>query len=44
VLDELLGADSMYHVRRECKTYYLGEFPAGEYAQGFVEAAAKYVS
>lgn len=47
-IDELLGdlleSDSMSPVRRELKTYYLGDFPAESYARGFVDAATKYVS
>jgi CDP-Glycerol:Poly(glycerophosphate) glycerophosphotransferase len=44
VLDELLETDSMSKIRRECKTYYLGDFPTEEYAQGFIDAAASYVA
>jgi hypothetical protein len=43
VCDELLGSDSLRQTRRDCKTYYLGDFPADDYAQGFVDAAARYI-
>jgi hypothetical protein len=43
VLDELLDADPAAAARREMKTFYLGDFPAGSYADGFVDAARSYV-
>ncbi|HZE37631.1 MAG TPA: CDP-glycerol glycerophosphotransferase family protein [Stackebrandtia sp.] len=39
VLDELLGTDSHADVRRQQKTFYLGDFPADSYTQGFLNGA-----
>jgi len=38
-LDELLGADPLAGARIEMMKYYLGDFPDGDYASGFLEAA-----
>jgi len=38
VLDDMLGADPLAEQRRATRTYYLGDFPADGYAQGFVDA------
>jgi hypothetical protein len=42
VLDDLLDEDPLEDVRREVKTYYLGDFSEAAYADGFVEAARRY--
>lgn len=39
VLDDLLDADPLARTRRSVKEYYLGDFPAETYADGFVRAA-----
>lgn len=39
VLDKLLGEDPLSSKRETTKNYYLGEFEAGHYADGFLEAA-----
>ncbi len=39
VLAHLLGDDPLAAVRREVRTYYLGDFPAATYADAFVNAA-----
>ena len=44
VLAELLKIDSLAQARRNLRTYYLGDFPAATYADGFVSAATKYVT
>ena len=44
VLEELLKIDSLAETRRNLRTYYLGDFPASTYADGFVSAATKYVT
>ena len=38
-LDDLIGADPLAGARAEMLTYYLGDFPAGDYASGFLDAA-----
>lgn len=38
-LDELLGEDPLAGARTEMMKYYLGDFPDGDYASGFLEAA-----
>jgi hypothetical protein len=43
VLTDLLDADPACGRRRELKTYYLGDFPAANYAEGFLAAARRYV-
>jgi hypothetical protein len=43
VLQQLLADDPAWSRRRELKTYYLGDFPAESYADGFLAAARKYV-
>jgi hypothetical protein len=43
VLRQLLGEDPALELRRQLKTYYLGDFPAESYADGFLRAAQKYV-
>jgi hypothetical protein len=42
-LDELLGQDPRAAVRRQLRTYYLGDFPRAGYAQHFVDALARFV-
>ena len=39
VVADLLGADPLAAVRAETRAYYLGDFPADRYADGFLEAA-----
>ncbi|WP_157720422.1 CDP-glycerol glycerophosphotransferase family protein [Friedmanniella luteola] len=39
VVADLLGADPLAAVRAETRTYYLGDFPADRYADGFLDAA-----
>jgi hypothetical protein len=43
VLTDLLDTDPACGRRRELKTYYLGDFPAADYAEGFLAAARRYV-
>jgi hypothetical protein len=43
VLQQLLSEDPAWPMRRQLKTYYLGDFPAECYANGFLAAAQKYV-
>jgi hypothetical protein len=43
VLQQLLADDPAWSRRRQLKTYYLGDFPAQSYADGFLAAAQKYV-
>jgi hypothetical protein len=43
VLDQLLDSDPLEKTRREVKTYYLGDFDAADYADGFVSAARRYL-
>ena len=43
VLQQLLAEDPAWSRRRQLKTYYLGDFPAESYADGFLAAAQKYV-
>jgi hypothetical protein len=43
VLQQLLADDPAWSRRRQLKTYYLGDFPAETYADGFLAAAQKYV-
>ena len=43
VLQQLLADDPAWSLRRQLKTYYLGDFPADGYADGFLAAAQKYV-
>ncbi|MDR1635230.1 MAG: CDP-glycerol glycerophosphotransferase family protein [Bifidobacteriaceae bacterium] len=42
-LEAIWGDDPLAPVRRELKTYCLGDIPRAEYAGRFVEEAAKYV-
>ncbi len=39
VVTNLLGPDPLAELRRSIKTYYLGDLPADQYAEGFLEAA-----
>jgi hypothetical protein len=43
VLDDLLVNDPAVMLRRKVKTYYLGDFPADDYAEGFLAVARRYV-
>jgi CDP-Glycerol:Poly(glycerophosphate) glycerophosphotransferase len=43
VLDNLLLTDPTAALRRQVKTYYLGEFAAENYAEGFLSVARRYV-
>lgn len=43
VLDRMLGADPLAQVRREMKTYYLGDFPGKPYVDGFLDEARRCV-
>jgi CDP-glycerol glycerophosphotransferase (TagB/SpsB family) len=43
VLDELLGTDPLAEVRQQTKIYYLGNFGAGNYAEGFLRAAREVI-
>jgi len=43
VLDNLLLTDPAAALRREVKAYYLGDFPAENYAEGFLSVARRYV-
>jgi CDP-Glycerol:Poly(glycerophosphate) glycerophosphotransferase len=43
VLKQLLAEDPAAALRRQLKTYYLGDFPPDSYADGFLSAARKYV-
>ncbi|GMA86442.1 hypothetical protein GCM10025868_16920 [Angustibacter aerolatus] len=43
VLDGLLVDDPLREQRRATKTYYLGDFPADRYAEGFLDAARRVV-
>jgi CDP-Glycerol:Poly(glycerophosphate) glycerophosphotransferase len=43
VLSDLLDTDPVVGRRRELKTYYLGDFPAANYAEGFLAAARRYL-
>jgi hypothetical protein len=43
VLQQLLVEDPAFALRRQLKTYYLGDFPADSYADGFLTAAQQYV-
>jgi hypothetical protein len=43
VLDDLLDADPIEPIRREVKTYYLGDFEEACYSDAFVEVARSYV-
>ncbi|MDQ2623891.1 MAG: CDP-glycerol glycerophosphotransferase family protein, partial [Actinomycetota bacterium] len=42
-LDELLETDPLAAERVEMRRYYLGDFPADSYAEGFLEAARRHV-
>jgi hypothetical protein len=42
VLDDLLRDDPLAAIRQRVRTYYLGDFPADSYADGFVDAARRY--
>jgi len=42
-LDELLGSDPLAAERVEMRRYYLGDFPAETYAEGFLAAARRIV-
>jgi hypothetical protein len=43
VLDDLLDLDPLAAVRREVRTYYLGDFAEDAYADGFVQTGRSYV-
>ena len=43
VFDDLLGADPLVAVRQQTKIYYLGDFPAATYAEGFLQAAREVI-
>jgi hypothetical protein len=43
VLTDLLDTDPACARRRELKTYYLGDFPAATYVEGFLAAARRYL-
>jgi CDP-glycerol glycerophosphotransferase (TagB/SpsB family) len=43
VVKQLLAEDHASALRRQLKTYYLGDFPAESYADGFLRAAQKYL-
>ena len=43
VFDDLLGADPLAAVRQQTKIYYLGDFPAETYAEGFLQAAREVI-
>ena len=42
-LDELLETDPLAAERVEMRRYYLGDFPAETYAEGFLAAARRIV-
>jgi hypothetical protein len=44
VLDDLLRDDPLAAIRQRVRTYYLGDFPADSYADGFVDAARRYTA
>ena len=44
VLDHLLGDDPLAEIRRQVKTYYLGDFPAEGYADAFVREARRVLA
>lgn len=39
--DDALGPDSRRAIREEMREYYLGSFPADDYASGFIDAARR---
>ena len=43
VVADLLGADPLAPVREETRRYYLGDFPAERYADGFLDAARQVI-
>lgn len=43
VLDELLRIDTRARVRRDLKSYYLGDFLPQNYVDGFLDTARRYV-
>jgi hypothetical protein len=43
VLADMLHTDPLGPVRREFKSYYLGDFPADRYAEGFLDVARRYL-
>jgi len=43
VLDEMLGTDPLASVRREMKTYYLGDFPSDRYVDAFLDEARRCI-
>jgi hypothetical protein len=44
VLDEMLGTDPLSSVRREMRTYYLGDFPSDRYVEAFLEEARRCIA
>jgi CDP-glycerol glycerophosphotransferase (TagB/SpsB family) len=43
VLDDLLGSDPLAATRVQTRVYYLGDFPHGHYADGFLDAARRVI-
>ena len=43
VVADLLGADPLAAVREQTRRYYLGDFPAQPYADGFLDAAREVI-
>ena len=43
VLDDLLGPDPLAATRVQTRVYYLGDFPHGHYADGFLDAARRVI-
>ncbi|HEX6076502.1 MAG TPA: CDP-glycerol glycerophosphotransferase family protein [Micromonosporaceae bacterium] len=44
VLDELLGTDPLASIRRDMKTYYLGDFPSDHYVDAFLDEARRCIA
>ncbi|QMW67558.1 CDP-glycerol glycerophosphotransferase family protein [Mumia sp. ZJ1417] len=42
-LDAMLGEDPLVEVREQTRVYYLGDFPAGTYADGFLTAGRRLI-
>ncbi len=42
-LDAMLGEDPLAHERAQTRVYYLGDFPAGSYADGFLTAGRRLI-
>jgi len=43
VLDDLLGPDPLATTRVQTRIYYLGDFPSGHYADGFLDGARRVI-